>query len=35
MLHDLCAAVDGMSPLPRLDRRPRVHEGRMLEWVAS
>ncbi|MFF0459164.1 SMI1/KNR4 family protein [Streptomyces mexicanus] len=35
MLHDLCAAVDGMSPLPRLGRRPRVHEGRMLEWVAN
>jgi cell wall assembly regulator SMI1 len=35
MLHDLCAAVDGMSPLPRLGRRPHVHEGRMLEWVAN
>ncbi|MGH1554881.1 SMI1/KNR4 family protein [Streptomyces sp. L7] len=35
MLHDLCDSVEGMSPLPRLGRRPAVHEGRMLEWGAA
>jgi cell wall assembly regulator SMI1 len=35
MLHDLCDAVEGMSPLPTLGRRPSVHEGRMVEWVVA
>ncbi|MFJ8135979.1 SMI1/KNR4 family protein [Streptomyces sp. NPDC096013] len=35
MLHDLCDSVEDMSPLPRLGRRPAVHEGRMLEWPAA
>lgn len=35
MLHDLCNAVESMSPLPALGRRPSIHQGRMLEWVTS
>jgi cell wall assembly regulator SMI1 len=35
MLHDLCDSVEGMSRLPRLGRRPSVHEGRMVEWVVD
>ncbi|BDH05252.1 SMI1/KNR4 family protein [Streptomyces seoulensis] len=35
VLHDLCESVEGMSPLRRLGRRPSIHEGRMLEWVAG
>ncbi|MFE3633612.1 SMI1/KNR4 family protein [Streptomyces sp. NPDC059168] len=35
MLHDLCESLEGMTPLPTAGRRPCVHEGRMLEWVAA
>ncbi|MFE9404801.1 SMI1/KNR4 family protein [Streptomyces sp. NPDC006530] len=35
MLHDVCNAVEGMSPLPALGRRPSVHQGRMLEWITG
>ncbi|GGP56728.1 SMI1/KNR4 family protein [Streptomyces melanogenes] len=35
MLGDMCKAVEGMSPLPTVRRRPSIHEGRMLEWVVS
>lgn len=35
MLHDMCKAVEGMSRLPTVSRRPSIHEGRMLEWDVS
>ncbi|MFF5045023.1 SMI1/KNR4 family protein [Streptomyces nigra] len=35
MLTDLCDSVEGSLRLPTARRRPSVHEGRMLEWVAG
>lgn len=35
MLRDLCDAIETCSPVGPLRQVPRVHEGRMLEWMVA